>query len=108
MRRELQEDTHPDLASGINNLGFALLQIGEYNEAEALFREALAMKRKLLGDEHPEIAIGLNNVAYVLHMQGDYDAAEPMLIHRAHRHAEELARWATPGPPVARRSRLDE
>ena len=68
----------PDLDDGLNNLAVFLYEAGEYDEAEDLFRESLAMKRRLLGDSHPDVATGLNNLAFVLHDSGDYSAAEPI------------------------------
>ena len=33
------------------------------DEAESLYREALAIDRKAYGNEHPDVAIDLNNLA---------------------------------------------
>jgi tetratricopeptide (TPR) repeat protein len=76
MQRDLHSGPHPDLAEALNNLGFVTM---DNQEAELLFREALAMKRVLYaGEPHPEIAMGLNNIAYVLQIEGKYDDAEEM------------------------------
>ncbi len=76
LQRELHSDPHPDLAEALNNLGFVT---NDNQEAERLFREALAMKQALYsGEPHPEIAMGLNNIAYVLEIDGKYDAAGEM------------------------------
>ena len=73
LQRELHDEPHPDLAKALNNLGFV---VADNQEAEALFRESLAMKEVLYsGEPHPEIAMGLNNVAYVLEVDGKYDEA---------------------------------
>ena len=39
-------------------------------EAEALYRESLALQRGVLGDEHPEIASTLENLGGVLYQTG--------------------------------------
>ena len=39
------------------------------DEAEPLYRQALAIKRKIYGEEHPSIATGLNNLAGLLKTQ---------------------------------------
>ena len=56
------------------------MRLGQYQEEEQLYREALAMKKILLGDSHPAIAAGLNNVAFSLQAQGKYDAAEALYL----------------------------
>ncbi len=53
----------PSLADALNNLGWVLGELGQFEEAEQLYRQALEMQRVLLGEAHPYIAIGLNNVA---------------------------------------------
>jgi len=42
---------------------------GKYDEAEPLYREALAIDKKIYGDEHPEVATDLNNLALLLKSQ---------------------------------------
>jgi len=69
-------EPHPDLAEAINNLAFVYEEKSDHDDAEKLFREALAMNRRLLGDKHKEIATGLSNLAYVLQEKGDLPRAE--------------------------------
>jgi tetratricopeptide (TPR) repeat protein len=55
-----------------------LLQtMGQYDEAEPLFRRAIAIGEKTLGPNHPDVATRLNNLASLLQDQGNYDEAEP-------------------------------
>ena len=42
---------------------------GKYDEAEPLYREALAIDRKVSGNEHPDVATSLNNLAGLLKTQ---------------------------------------
>jgi tetratricopeptide (TPR) repeat protein len=77
MQRELRSsEPHPDLAEDINDLGVLLEQRGDYDEAQKLYLEALAMYRRLLGEKHPAIAIELGNVAQTLQDKGDLAGAE--------------------------------
>jgi serine/threonine protein kinase/Tfp pilus assembly protein PilF len=61
-----------------NTLGDVYESLGEYQKAEAMSREALAIRRKLLGNEHPDVADSLNNLALALHAQGRLAEAETM------------------------------
>ena len=68
---------YPDFAASLNDLGLMLYyDKGDYDHAEQLLRESMAMKRRLLGDKHPEIATSLSNLADVLHNKGDLVGAE--------------------------------
>ncbi|HXR93691.1 MAG TPA: tetratricopeptide repeat protein, partial [Steroidobacteraceae bacterium] len=68
---------YPDFAASLNDLGLMLYyDKGDYDRAEQLLLESMAMKRKLLGDKHPEIATSLSNIADVLHNKGDLAGAE--------------------------------
>lgn len=68
---------YPDFAASLNDLGLMLYyDKGDYDRAEQLLRESMAMKRRLLGDKHPEIATSLSNIADVLHNKGDLAGAE--------------------------------
>ena len=50
----------------------------EFDQAEPLFRESVALNRRLFGTEHPEVAITLNNLALVLRDKGNYAAANEL------------------------------
>jgi len=68
---------YPDFAASLNDLGLMLYyDKADYDRAEQLLLESMAMKRKLLGDKHPEIATSLSNIADVLHNKGDLAGAE--------------------------------
>ena len=77
-----------------------LWKMGRYDEAEPLYRRALAIGEKALGHNHPDVATWLNNLANLLQAQGNYRDAEP-LFRRAiaigektlgHNHPE-VATW---------------
>ena len=50
----------------------------EYEEAEQLYRQALALRRKLFGESHPSLAITMNNLATLLRAKGNYEEAEAL------------------------------
>ncbi len=55
-----------------------LWKMGRYDEAEPLYRRALAIGEKTLGPNHPDVATRLNNLALLLSAQGKYAEAEPL------------------------------
>lgn len=67
----------PDVEAELRNtIGEVYEALGEYEKAEAMFREALAMGQKLLGEQHPDVANYLNNLAVALHDRGKLPEAE--------------------------------
>ena len=75
------EEPNADLARTLNERADLLRFLGEYDEAEQLLREALAIRRELLEDDAdpeatPELTQSLNSLAELLREKGDYTAAE--------------------------------
>jgi CHAT domain-containing protein/tetratricopeptide (TPR) repeat protein len=75
-------DGHPELASGLANVGFMLKAAGSAQKALPYCEQSLAMWRKLYPearypDGHPDLATSLNNVASVLQAARSTDAALP-------------------------------
>ncbi len=73
------------LASSDETKGYVLaehgslaLDRGEYEEAESLHRQALALKEKALGGTHPDYGTSLHELANVLSRQGKYGEAEDL------------------------------
>jgi tetratricopeptide (TPR) repeat protein len=64
------------VAQSLSNLGNVLYDQRKFAEAEAMYREALAMRKKLLGSENPQVADSLNNLGNVLYDQGKFVEAE--------------------------------
>ncbi len=71
----------------LNEHALTLYEIGRYDEAEPLYREALEITRETLGARHPEYAGSLNNLAGLLEATGRYAEAEPL-----YREALEITR----------------
>lgn len=63
-------------AADLSGLGDALAGQGRFREAEAAYREALAMHATHAHRDHPEVAFALNNLADVLTELGRTDEAE--------------------------------
>ncbi len=76
-RRDYGEKAR-ETAVALDQLGRILNDMGEYPEAEPLFRQALEIGRETLGERHPDYAAGLNNLAGLLQATGRYEEAEPL------------------------------
>jgi tetratricopeptide (TPR) repeat protein len=67
-----------EAAALLNTAGFYLRARGQYQEAEPLRQEALAIGEKLHGVNHPNTVYLLNNLANLYWDRGKYDEAEPL------------------------------
>jgi tetratricopeptide (TPR) repeat protein len=67
-----------DIAINLNNLGAVCQATDRLEEAETLYRRALAIKETLLGADHPDVAVTLNNRALLLKQQGNPAEAATM------------------------------
>ncbi|MGG6270603.1 tetratricopeptide repeat protein [Leptolyngbya sp. AN03gr2] len=85
--RSLLGETHPHVATSLNNLAALYESQGRYEEAEPLYQQALELDRLLLGETHPHVATSLDNLALLYRVQGRYKEAEPL-----HQQALELRR----------------
>ena len=63
----------------MNNLAAVLYQSGRFEEALAMYRQALPIYREVYGVEHPEVSVLLNNMGGAALMGGRIDEAEPLL-----------------------------
>ena len=68
-----------ELIVPINNHAFLLRTMGDYVEAEALYREALEISAEVYGRGHPGTLMVANNLASVLHEQDDADGVAAVL-----------------------------
>jgi tetratricopeptide (TPR) repeat protein len=55
--------------------------MGRYEEAEALYLQALKINRKILGEMHPVYASTLNNLAELYDAMDRYEEAEMLYLH---------------------------
>lgn len=84
-------------------LGSVYRELGEYEKAVAMHREAMAMRKKLLGDQHPKVTTALDELArslasFAITLKRRGDLAEAEALYR-----ELLARQEKLGADVARR-----
>lgn len=77
LERHLGHD-HPDVARAKSDLGYLLHERGDFEEVEALYREALEIDRKTLGYLHPDVASDLNNLASFFRDTGDLAMADSL------------------------------
>lgn len=73
---------HPNTLSSMNNLAWVLVRQGNYDEAEQIHRQTLALRETVLGKEHPDTLASMNNLAVLLDYQGNYDEAKQILNRR--------------------------
>lgn len=67
-------------AAVLNSIGRAFHGLAEYERAEPLLEEALALRRSSLGDLHPDVALSLNALADLrMDARGEYEAAAGLL-----------------------------
>ena len=79
MHRQVHDKPYdPAISEAISNLALVYLEIGDYERAESLYREALENDRKVYGQRHPELSTTLNNLALVYQDMGNLEAAEDM------------------------------
>jgi len=71
--------TLDEAAALLNNAGCYLIACGQYQVAEPLQQEALAIGEKLHGVNHPNTVYLLNNLADIYRKRGKYEEAEPLL-----------------------------
>ncbi|MBI5305052.1 MAG: toll/interleukin-1 receptor domain-containing protein [Chloroflexi bacterium] len=66
---------HPNVATAVNNLGSALIDLGDLPAARQCFERALAIDVAVFGPNHPNVARDVNNLGMVLKDLGDLPAA---------------------------------
>jgi len=76
IRRNKLTPNHPDLANGLNNMAYALLQAGRLNQARSLAEEAVALSERVNGTEHAGTGIFLSTLSEIERLDGDLEAAD--------------------------------
>lgn len=94
IRRQLY-DSHPDLATSLYHMGSVEAELGQFETAEALIREGLAMREAEHGRHSAEVAESLKRLADVLYYRGDVNGAEVLL-----RQAIDIAGRVERGDPA--------
>jgi serine/threonine-protein kinase len=90
LRRTTLGQEHVDTARSMEALAEAYRELARFDDAEAMHREALAIKRRV-GDSPSAIAASLNDLGLTLSERGKYAEAEPLL-------REAIAAWRQLAP----------
>ena len=77
-RRRLELTPKEHQMDAQSRLACALTRVGQYGEAEPLFRACLAARKETLGDKHPSTLASMNNLAILLKSTGKIDEAEQL------------------------------
>jgi tetratricopeptide (TPR) repeat protein len=67
---------HPQVATGVSNLGSVLRDLGDLAGAQAAFERALKIDEAVYGPDHPSVAIRVNNLGDVFRDLGDLAGAQ--------------------------------
>ncbi len=70
---------HPNVAFYLRNHAELYTNLGQYGDAEPLFRKALTIVEKAKGVSHPDFSEGLSKLAMMYLDQGRYEDAELLL-----------------------------
>jgi len=81
---------HPDYATSLNNLAYALYGKGDYVDAEPLFERASAIRKDALGEKHPDYAHTLELLGLRHEKTGDYAGADTLYRQVLAIHQETL------------------
>jgi tetratricopeptide (TPR) repeat protein len=68
------------LASSLGSLAQIKYLQKDIEQAEALFKRALAIRERHLGEKHPDVAATLNSLARLYFRRNDFVAAAPLLM----------------------------
>ncbi|KAF5430209.1 Tetratricopeptide (TPR) repeat containing protein [Candidatus Methanophagaceae archaeon] len=69
--REMYGDRHPNVATGLSNIGLAWYARGESKKALEYLEQALGIDKEVYGDRHPAVATILNNIGLVWQTLGE-------------------------------------
>ena len=75
IRLQVYGESHPDVATSYNNIGYVYSSQGNYNDALKYYQKALEILLKFYGESHPHVATYYNNIGAVLDSQGNYNEA---------------------------------
>jgi hypothetical protein len=83
MMKRAYGEQHPDVAESLYVYGLLRLSQQQDAQAEALFRQALAIQTATLPEDHPNMANPRYEIGLLLLKRKAYDEAEAMLL-KAH------------------------
>ena len=100
VERALRAENASGAARNLGDLAIQYHREKKFEEAEKVYRHALAFREKFFGPEHSLVATGLNNLAMLYRDQEKYAEAAP-LLRRSLAITEKT--WGADHPKVARR-----
>ena len=68
---EVLSPNHPDVAAALNNIGSALADIKQYDEAEPYYRSCIALRTRLYGPDALVLATPFYNLGELAYRRGD-------------------------------------
>jgi len=77
--RELLGEKHSDVATSLYALAEVLYSQGKYKEAEAVYREEVALNSELLGEKHEDVIASMRTLGLVLSLQDKYKEAQDLI-----------------------------
>jgi serine/threonine-protein kinase len=83
------------LSESLASLGVAKFSMGQYDEAEAIDRRALALDQRIFGEVHPRTAADLVNIALNKAARSRYSEAEPYYRQAV----ADMTKWYGPDNP---------
>ena len=100
IERALRAESASDAAINLGNLALRYHHQGKLDEAERLYRHALAFREKFFGADHSLVATTLNNLAILCRDQGRLPEAASLFL-RSLEISERV--WGAEHPKVVRR-----
>jgi tetratricopeptide (TPR) repeat protein len=61
--RQIFSEDNPEIARVLNTMGYWLIDLGNFADADQALTQALDMRRRLLGDNHPDVAGTMSHLA---------------------------------------------
>lgn len=100
IREDLYETLQSEMVSTDVQVASVLRKSGQYDTAEARFRDAMHNQQRLLGSDHPDLAVTKSLLAGTLRVQGEVKEAEQLLrealsVQRHNPDADSLDRAET-------------
>jgi len=80
LAEDVLEPDHPDIAVLLNCLATQHSALGQFDQAEGLYKRALENAEKGLGEADPFVGVCLNNLAEAYDAQGKSDPTEAMYL----------------------------
>lgn len=77
-RQHFLDSDFYDIARTCHELASHMVAVGDFDEAAALYEQALAIKRRVLGPGHPEVAATLHNLALLRQRTGSIEEARAL------------------------------